>query len=198
MIEINLIPEKFKKAKKAQFFVFIGVAVGGLVVLGMLGAVTWQAQRVARIEKQIKKIDAESASLKDKIEEVKKFNTLKKTFENKQKIVKGLLEEQSLWAKILDRISEILPPDMWLTEIAQQREKEEGIILNITGYSLSKALVADLIKRLEHSPEIMDLKAVKIMEEKLEGSSASTKVSMISFELNFLYKTDIYKGKTKK
>ena len=79
-----------------------------------------------------------------------------------------------------------------------QREKEEGIILNLTGYSLSKALVADLIKRLEHSPEIMDLKAVKIMEEKLKGSSANTKVTIIIFELNFLYKTDIYKGKTKK
>ena len=43
---------------------------------------------------------------------------------------------------------------MWLKSLEQEREKDEGLVLNMQGYALSKSLVADFIKRLEHSPEL--------------------------------------------
>ncbi len=184
MIEINLLPQKVKKQKKLQTLYFLAGFIGVLIVAVMLGIIFYQQTRIAKIESEIRKIDAESASLKDKIEEVKKFREKEELYNKKKIIVDKLLKEQSYWVYVLDNIGAMVLPDMWLESITQDKEKNEGIVIKTTGISLSKVVVAEFIKRLETNKRITDIITARIMEIR-DVSSTSP---LISFEISFLYK----------
>jgi hypothetical protein len=72
---------------------------------------------------------------------------------------------------------------MWLTELGQDKTKEDGIQLNLTGYAPSRSMVADFIKRLEESPDISDISAVRIDEEEKYNTG------WVVFQVNFIFKT---------
>ncbi len=184
MIEINLIPERLKKQRK-MLMVYFGAGAVIAVVLGVLGFIVMaQNKEIARIDREIRKIDAESASLRDKIEEVKKFRELEEAFSRKKAIIDRLSAEQSLWPKLLDALSEYTLPDMWLHAIEQERERDDGITLRVSGYSLSKVIVADFIKRLEQSTQVSDLKAARIAE----AIDPVSNMNVVQFEISFIFK----------
>jgi Tfp pilus assembly protein PilN len=185
MIEINLIPVKLKKAKQLQMAI-VGVGLGAsVVVAAAVGIVLYRISETGKIDAQIKRIDAESASLQDKIEEVRQFNGKKEIYKKKKAIVNKLVADQSLWAELLDRIGEMVLSDMWLTNLSQDRIKDEGIMIKISGESLSKVVVAEFIKRLENSPYVLNLITAQVGEtaKKDEGITA------VTFEVSFVYKT---------
>jgi len=184
MIEINLLPQKVRKQKKLQALYFLAGFIAVLIVVVMLGIIFYQQTRIAKIDAEIRKIDAESASLKDKIEEVKKFREKEELYNKKKTIVDKLLNEQSYWIYVLDNIGEMVLPDMWLESIIQDKEKNEGIVIKITGASLSKMIVAEFIKRLETNKRILDITTARITENR-DVSNASP---LISFEISFLFK----------
>lgn len=184
MIEINLLPQKIKKQKTLQTLYFLGGFIGVIIIFILIGIIFYQQTKIAKTDAEIRKIDAESASLKDKIDEVKKFRE-KEEFYNKKKIlVDKLLKEQSYWIYVLDNIGEMVLPDMWLESISQDKEKNEGIIIKTMGYSLSKVIAAEFIKRLETNKRIMDITIASIKENR-EASSTSP---LVSFEISFLFK----------
>ena len=148
MIEINLIPQKVKKAKKMQMVIMGAVFAGVVMAAGMLAFVFYWQSKTSAIESQIKKIDAESASLQDKIEEVKRFRSMEDVYNKKKAIIDGLMLQQSMWPELLDRVGEMLLPDMWLTELNQVSEKDTGVEIHIEGEAMTKVMIADFIKRL--------------------------------------------------
>jgi Tfp pilus assembly protein PilN len=182
MIEINLIPQKVKKAKKMQMVILAAGAGGAVIAVGMLAFVFYWQSKTAAIESQIKKIDAESASLQDKIAEVKRITAMEDTYKKKKSIIDSLLLAQSMWPELLDRVGEMLLPDMWLTSLQQDRLKDEGVIIKIQGLALSKVVIADFLNRLESSSLIMDLKAAQI------GDRLVDNVPVVYFDIVFLYK----------
>lgn len=184
MIEINLIPQKLKKQKRVHLALVAGAGAGIAAVLVFLGIYFLQIQKNAEIDRQIKMVEAESRSLTDKIEEVKKFNAMEDIFTKKKKVADSLLFDQVLWPKILDSIGEMILPDMWLTRIEQAREKDEGIVISISGNTLSKVIVADFIKRLEDSKGVMDIKTARISDV----IDLGRKMKVTGFEISFLYK----------
>lgn len=186
MIEINLIPQKIKKQKQVRFFLMAGAGVGAIVVAALIGVYFLQIQKNADIDRKIKMIEAESKSLADKIEEVKKFNAMEDVYTKKKKVADSLVFDQTLWPKILDSIGEMILPDMWLTKIEQTKEKDEGLVITIAGNTLSKVIVADFIKRLEESKSVMDIKTAKIADV----FEPVLKMKVTSFEISVLYKKE--------
>jgi|YelNatPaOPRAMG01_1025707.scaffolds.fasta_scaffold02936_12 Tfp pilus assembly protein PilN len=184
MIEINLLPQKVKKQKKLQAFYFLIGFIGTLIVVIMIGIIFYKQSQIAKIDSEIRKIDAESASLKDKIEEVKKFREKEDIYNKKKLLVDKLLNDQSYWTYILDNIGEMVLPDMWLDSISQDKEKNEGIVIKTSGLALSKVIVAEFIKRLETNKRVMDITTASIRET----TDASSTSPLISFEISFLFK----------
>jgi Tfp pilus assembly protein PilN len=183
MIEINLIPTKVKKQKQMQqVYIMAGLGAGALIAV-MLGVVLYQQSKISKIEAEIKRIDAESASLTDKIEEVKKFHAKEDTYNKKKTVLDDLMAEQSMWTEILDNVGEMLLPDMWLTALTQDKMKDEGPMIRLSGGALSKNIVADFIKRLEHNPRILQITAAQIGEEQSTGG-----VSTVKYDISFVYK----------
>ncbi len=186
MIEINLIPQKLKKQKQVQMLILAGAGIGIVAVAILIGIYFLQIQKNVEIDRKIKMIEAESKSLADKIDEVKKFNAMEDVYTKKKKVADSLLFDQALWPKLLDSIGEMLLPDMWLTKIEQTKEKDEGIVINVSGNTLSKVIVADFIKRLEESKGVMDIKAAKIAD----AVDAARNMKVTNFEISYLYKKD--------
>ncbi|HDQ26544.1 MAG TPA: hypothetical protein ENN43_07360 [bacterium] len=184
MIEINLLPERFKKAKKMQAVILAAGFAAILVIAGLIGFAMMKQQEIAKIQKEIRMIDAESATMQDKIEEVRRFRALEETYNKKKSIVDKLLGEQSLWTKIIDDLGALVLPDMWLNSIVQERERDEGVVVKTQGAAMSKEVVADFIKRLERTDSIMDLTAAQISD--VAGGQADA--VQVSFEVVFLYK----------
>ncbi|MCE5301456.1 MAG: PilN domain-containing protein [Spirochaetia bacterium] len=182
LIEINLIPQKLKKAKQARAYVMMGMFVAALVAAAMAGFVILQTNKLSDLDREIRKVDAESATLKDKIEEVRKFRAQEEAYSKKRAIVDKLMKDQSFWPMVLDKLGELLLPDMWLLSLEQVREKDEGTEIKITGYAMSKVVVADFIKRLEETSQIMDLKAARLADVTVEG------MNVTNYEINFLFK----------
>jgi Tfp pilus assembly protein PilN len=182
MIEINLIPQKVKKAKKMQMVIMGGVFVAAIAAAGMLAFVFFWQSKIAKIDSEIKKIDAESASLQDKIAECKSFTAKEDVYNKKKAIIDSLMVAQSMWPELLDRLGEMMLPDMWLITLQQSKLKDEGVVINIQGYALSKVIIADFLKRLETSTRVMDLAAAQIGERLVDN------ISVVFFDISFLYK----------
>lgn len=186
LIEINLLPEKVKKQKKLQLVYSYLVLLGILIIAVLIGLVWLQMQKIAEIDKEIKKIDAESATLRDKIAEVKKFNEMEELYNKKKAIMDKLLKEQSYWTKILDDIGELIPPDMWLNSLRYSKSKQEGDVIEITGYAMSRVVIADFIKKLEEKSNIIDLATAEIVEGVVVDN-----ISAVKFSISFVYKYEM-------
>jgi Tfp pilus assembly protein PilN len=183
MIEINLIPAKIKKQKQLQLVYAAGVMAGIVIAAALIGFYIMQKRQIDSIDREIKKIDAESASLTDKIAEVKKYQAFKDIYDKKKGVLDKLLVRQAVWIRILDKVGEMVYPDMWITELSQDRTKEDGLQLNLSGYAPSRSMVADFIKRLEESQDISDISAVRIDEEQKYNTG------WVVFQVNFIFKT---------
>ncbi|MBN2753773.1 MAG: PilN domain-containing protein [Candidatus Goldbacteria bacterium] len=183
MIEINLLPSKIKKAKKMQVFYAAGIFIAGLIAAGLVGVVIAQSNKIKETERKIKTIEAESAALQDKIEEVKKFNALEDALTKKRKVVEKLLVDQAAWVKLLDMIAEKIYPDMWLVEVSHEKEKEEGIQVKIAGFASSRAVLADFVRRLEEEDVVSAIGITKIETTDKYGAG------WVGFEFNFIFAT---------
>ena len=188
-IEISLLPESVKKAKKAQMLSVYAVMVG-IVVLGAFVGIIWnQNQRISKINKKIKKIDAESASLRDKIDEVKRFRNIEDVYKKKKARIEKLLEAQSVWTELMDQLAEKLPPDIWLIGIEQKKIKEEGIEISLLGNSPTKVMIADFMKKMEESDKFMNITAAEMREQGNDGRI------VVNFLITCIYRTGIKKVK---
>lgn len=183
MIEINLLPSKVKKAKKMQIFYLAGIFAAFIILAFLAGIVAVKSSKIKEIDRKIKSIDAESATLQDKIAEVKKFNLLEDSLKSKRKIMDVLLEEQAVWIRLLDMIAKNIYPDMWLTDVAHDRVKEDGIIIRISGLASSRAVFADFLRRLEEEDNVSSMGITKI------GITDKYGAGWIMFEFNFMFKT---------
>ncbi|MFP4466528.1 MAG: PilN domain-containing protein [Candidatus Goldiibacteriota bacterium] len=181
MIEINLIPAKLKKAKQMQIYIMAGIGVAVIIAGVMLGVVWKQMNEIAKLNRAIKKIDAESAALKDRIQEVRRFKAKEEIYEKKKKILDKLLEKQSTWPKIMDFLIEATPDDMWYEEIMHERTTQEGIRLSVKGKVFSKLILSEYIRRLEQSDRIKEIQMVEIKDVS-ENEGVWT-----NFTVTFLY-----------
>lgn len=186
LIEINLLPEKLKKQKQIQMIYTYAVMVVVLIVAVLIGIVWLQMQKIAEVEKEIKKIDAESAALQDKIAEVKRFNEMESLYQKKKTVLEKLLKEQSYWARVFDDISEMVLPDMWLVAIRHSKTKQEGEEIDIEGYAMSRIIIADFLKKLEEKSNIINLTTTEIVEGVVVDN-----VNAVKFSISFVYKYDI-------
>ncbi len=182
-LEINLLPDKVKKEKtvKMAYTYMIGVAI--LIAAVLILLVFNEQQKITRIDAEIAKVQAESDSLKDKIEEVKKFNALEESYNKKKSIIDRLLIKQAIWPELLDRISMLVLPDMWLTAIRYVREKENGFTISMVGNALSEVIIGEFIKKLEQSQYLTEVTTGSMRDTNNQSTG-------LAFEVSVFYKTN--------
>jgi len=188
-IELNLLPEKVKKEKKVQV-VYTYAILGGVVVVALLATlVIMKKQESARLDEEIKQKNDLISKIQDKVDKYNGFKKMERGYDNKKKIVDDLLKKQSIWPKLLDRVGTLVLPDMWLTALKYIRDKENGIVLNISGNALSEVIIADFIKRLEQSRYMTDVTTTSMKD-------TNNSTLGLAFEISVVYDIDFEESST--
>ena len=121
MIRINLLPVRAKKRREFGQQVLVLFA---LVIVGAaLGNYLWYRQvddRLTQVNRQIDSTRAQITQLEKTIGEVKNITQEKKALEDKLRVLDTLKKGRTGPVKVLDEISTIIPPRVWMAEYGEQ------------------------------------------------------------------------------
>jgi len=166
MIRINLLPyvEKRKKeGMKAELFVFAGVLILFLVVLGSVAA--FMTVRISNLETDIQNNEQRLVVLNKLVGEVESFKADKQQMEKKLSIIQKLEENRLYPVRMLDQFTSLVPvKDIWLEKIS-----EAGADLTVEGMARDSIAVARFMKSLETASFIKSVDLVASRQKDLSG-----------------------------
>lgn len=133
MIRINLLPIRAAKKReyvKQQLLLFVVVLIGTVV-----GLYLWYDVVDGEIEskkKEIEQIQADIAQYNQAIGKVEKYKKMQEILTRKLRIIDSLEKGKTGPVRVLDRLSQIIPKQVWLTQW-----KEKGGMVMVKGEALS-------------------------------------------------------------
>ena len=161
MIRVNLLPHRQirREARQREFglmALFSAIAASVIIFLGYTyinAKIDAQAERNARLDTAIVKLDKEIADIKDLKDQIS-------TMLERKQVVENLQTNRSQAVVVLDELSRQLPEGMYLKSIKQQ-----GNVISIEGIADTNARVATLVRNLStsnwmESPSLVEIKSV--------------------------------------
>ncbi len=183
MIKINLLAEKRAKKKEvkvttpARKFLTTILVVALATLLVMLGINYYFSYSKDELKKQSANNKTQIELLQKNIQDVKKFESLNASTEQKTNLIEKLRKHQSVPVRILDEISAILPEGVWLSSLLY---KENNVI--IEGFAFTNPDIVSYVDNFKGSAIIAD---VFLEESKQEEVN---KIPVYKFKLNFKVK----------
>ena len=122
----------------------------GLILAMMVFWIILGMQFIAR-EKRIAQLDKELTSLKPTLQKVDKLKKDKEVFSRRLKFMDENIKRDILWSESLNRLSNLVPPGIWLKEMVLRTQKKEALNIydkldiNGSAISLSGQEMIDLI-----------------------------------------------------
>jgi type IV pilus assembly protein PilN len=166
MIRINLLPyveAKKKEGVKAELFVYAGVLVLFLVVLGSVAA--FMTFRIGGLETDIQNGEQRLAILNKVVGEVESFKADKIMMEKKLSIIQKLEENRLYPVRMLDQFTTLVPvKDIWLDKVS-----EAGTELTVEGMARDSIAVARFMKSLETASFIKSVDLVASRRKEVSG-----------------------------
>lgn len=148
MIRINLLPhrEEKRKARRQQFYLLAGMVavLGALVVLlgytAIAGYITAQADKNEFLKKEIAVLDKQIAQIKTLQDQIRLLLSRKQ-------VIESLQRDRAESVHVLNELAKQMPDGVYLKSF-----KQDGQVVNLTGFSQSNARVSTLMRNLESSP----------------------------------------------
>lgn len=160
MSGINLLPwrEAARKKSQQQFVMsIVGSVAMGVVAVGagytyMEGRISYQEQRNAHIQAEIKRLDKT-------LEEIKTLDANKKALLDRIAVIEKLQSTRPGIVHLFDEMVNALPKGLYLTELVQENTK-----IKLEGKAESSARVSSYMNRLNASPWLSssDLNTIKV------------------------------------
>ncbi|MFH1825380.1 MAG: PilN domain-containing protein [Candidatus Firestonebacteria bacterium] len=180
MIEINLLPDSYFKAKRKKQI--IAAITGGVILFAVIlvGLYLFTLMNVARISGEIKKVEEEQAKIKNILEEINNINRTKSFVQERIGVINELLDSQTIWFLLLDNFNKCIPSNIWLSSLTNKMEASGFRTFTVDGISLFKESVADFIFNL-NQPNGMFKNAslITLIETVVSGKN------VYSFKLTF-------------
>jgi type IV pilus assembly protein PilN len=178
MIKVNLLfVKRKKKAKPIPTFIIATVLVTIVTALVMAFLIFTFTSRLASKKNQHKANENKIADLKAKIKEVENFEKLNKTIREKNTVIEQLRKNQSAPVKLLDEISKLLPPGVWLNTVSVS-----GYDITIDGYAFSNPDIVAYVDNMKNSQILTEV----YLQESKSMTIENTPVYM--FKLTFTIK----------
>jgi type IV pilus assembly protein PilN len=178
MIKVNLISTKKKKKQKPVPVFLIYTVLLTLVVGVICFYITYHFSAVVSAkETKVKENEKTIAVLKEKIKAVEDFEKLNKTFQQRKDIIEELGRKKTRPVKVLDEISALLPPGVWLT-VADVK----ALDVSLSCIAFSNTDVVNYVNNLKNSKLFTDV----YLQESVQSKAAATTV--YSFKLTFKVK----------
>jgi type IV pilus assembly protein PilN len=163
MIRVNLLPHRQIRREERQrefglMALFSAIAAAVVIFLGytyITAKIDAQAERNARLDAAIVKLDIEIADIKDLKDQIS-------TMLERKQVVENLQTNRSQAVVVLDELSRQLPEGMYLKSIKQQ-----GNVIAIEGVADTNARVATLVRNLStsnwmESPSLVEIKSLVV------------------------------------
>lgn len=191
MIRINLLQHKRrKKGKKLPSFVTAGIGLLLLAVVVVFYFNYSMKGRISSLEQQKADNDRKIAALQSKIAEVRNFEKLNDSFNQRKQLIEQLRQNQALPVKILDEVSTRLTDGVWLTAVnispvvappAPKKGKKPaqpggGIADNIqmSGFGYTNDDIVQFVQTLKSSPLFTDVYLVGTSKSSVNGVEVYT------------------------
>jgi len=166
MIHINLLPVRAKK--KRQFGQQLLVLFGLVVVAALIGNYFWYRQvddRLTQVNRQIDSTRAQITQLEKTIGEVKNITQEKKALEDKIKVLDTLKKGRTGPVKVLDEISTIIPPRVWMNDYGEQAG-----VATLRGFAVAYDDLSTFAQKLKTSKFFSDVSIKKASQKTDSGS----------------------------
>lgn len=178
MIKVNLLPVKKKRKQKPLPAFAISMILITLVVGAILAwLVFFFSGRVSEKQALVQSNETKIAELKRKIKDVEDYEKRNADFQKRKEIIEQLGKNKSLPVKILDEISALLPPGVWLTSL-----DVTGGNINLSCTAFTNTDVVNYVDKLKNSKLFTDV----YLQESVQAQAAG--FSLYNFKLIFKVK----------
>lgn len=165
MIRINLLPvrevEREAGRRQETRLVYLSVAL----VVAILGGVEVASRmRLAPLQREYARLQADIVTLDKKSAELAKLETERKELEEKLKTIATLEARKVGPVNVLSDLSDAAPEQVWLLEF-----KESGGLATITGLGLDDQTIANFMRKLDGSPYFDGVDLVETAQSELDG-----------------------------
>lgn len=150
MIKINLLPEKKKLLGPLQteIITFSLIIILVVVLAGITSA--FQKRRLNSVKDSISKLEKDLVGLSEISKKVESLERDKSILLKRMEVIRRLVTDRNVWPRFMDDISRRLPNEVWMTNFAQNNERN----ITINGFSFTNLSLAKFMKSLEKSPFI--------------------------------------------
>lgn len=189
LIAINLLPPEFRKKQKDFTWVtdrrIIWPTVAVIVsIVAVLMLQTFISETMSNLNNELTRV-------KEEVERERPLLTKISDLEQKQGIIntkinalKSIQVSKKRWVVLLENISSILPPNMWVVNINQNGEYD----LEIKGTTFDFSEVAEYMVKLEKQASVQSVMLISISTVKEDGEEA------YSFTIRVMLKQDLGLG----
>lgn len=185
---INLIPEELRVVEKGRFY-FIAFASLAIYISALYTVYQEKKNDLAAalperaaLQQKLTRLKIKKKGSEGLAESIRKAEMMREDLERKLSFVSLLSTGRTLWSDVLYEVSQIIPPDVWLTSLSsfdagRAAEGARGVKLN--GMAISSPLVTEFMAVIDASPHFGKTALTYAHRTEYEGSEA------FSFELTF-------------
>jgi Tfp pilus assembly protein PilN len=174
MIRINLLP----KAKRPSIWPSVEyAALAAALLIFLMVSVSFATgyYQIWSLKKEALEIEQQKLLLKQSAGNMKTTNERRQAIEAKTDLLLKLTKERVSFYALKSHLSEILPPEVWFSEISAKNNNRENNLgsatVNIRGRALSANDIAAFMQKLEQDEYLKD--AVLLKAEKIDQSNGS-------------------------
>lgn len=168
MIKINLIPvKKKKKARQVPGFLVLTVLVTLAALVISAYVVYFFNSRLSDRKATIAHNDKRIKELAQKIKAVDDYEKLNATYQKNKEIIEQLGKRKTLPVKVLDEVSTLLPPGVWLNSL-----DVKGADVNLSGTGYTNSDVVLFVDNLKKSKLFADVYLQESVQSQSSGTSA--------------------------
>lgn len=173
MIRINLLPVRAKKKRNTSIYQI--VAMGAVLMVSLVGALTVHAVYVNRVEEREAKIaenEQEIKRLQKIIGEVNELEKQSKRLKDQLAVIDKLEKGKRGPVRVLDEMSGSIPKRVWITSF-----RETGGVLSITGSAMDNSDISEFMRAMQKTPYFSEI-ALKFTQADLRDG-----VTVFNFEV---------------
>jgi type IV pilus assembly protein PilN len=165
MIRINLLPVRQLKRQallRQQLGMFGAIIV--TVCIGVGAVCMMDRQAISRLEAQQAGLQADLERLKPIVDEVTTLERREKMLNARLETIQRLRGNQRGPVHVLEALGRSLPEQAWLEAI-----DESGGVFKVTGYALTNFAVADFLRNLQRTNEILGVDLISSEQALVAG-----------------------------
>ncbi len=166
LLEINLLPAEFRKAKADLSWVVDRRIVWPTIllvvaVMGSFFAYLHIRDTIASLNEQLASVKSEIEREKPLLEKIKVLDEKLTVIGQKNKALKSIQVSKKRWVILFENISSVLPPNMWLANLSD----EGANTLTMQGKTYDFSEVAEYMVSLERQVSFTTVSLVSINNE---------------------------------